>query len=374
MGELFPVNRKNTELDFANAVNLERVKALYKTAASQGLLSSFLAISFIPLFMWSRVDHTIVIVWIIASILVNMFRVYLSTLFKSHLENNKITKENASRWELYFVVGIVFTATVWSFTTFFPFHHDIFASRLYVLLIHVGINVAIVSMYMASKYTMMAYLTITLIPGFARVAWVGGASHIVVGLLGIVFISIMIKSIRSHNYNLVEIIKLKLLNEELSKKDALTGLWNRRQLYEFVGNLIVPDPKNTVPFSILMMDIDFFKKYNDTYGHSAGDIVLTKVSQLILSKIRNEDLAVRYGGEEFMVIFVGMGKANAEIISERLRVVIREETDVTVSAGLVEFEPGVSFDELTKKADSLLYKAKRSGRDVMIVDDDSAVS
>jgi len=365
------VNRNRTELDFIESVNFERVKALYKSATSQGLLSSFLVISFIPLFLWSQVEHTIIVVWTISIVAVNILRLFLVKQFNLRLSHNKVTKENASRWEWYFVAGIVSLASAWTASTFFPFHGDALASRLYILLIHVGINAAIVSMYMASKNTMIAYLTITLIPGFVRVAWGGETPNIVIGLLGIVFISIMVKSIGANNRSLIEIITLKLKNEELSKKDALTGLWNRRQLYEFVAKLIPAEAKDTAPFSVLMMDIDFFKKYNDTHGHSAGDALLTQVSQLILSKIRNEDLAVRYGGEEFMVIFVNMEIARAKVIAERLRIAIKDETAVTVSSGLVEFSPDVDFDELTRKADSLLYEAKKSGRDVTVVAGDN---
>ncbi|MCK5913269.1 MAG: GGDEF domain-containing protein, partial [Desulfuromusa sp.] len=262
-------------------------------------------------------------------------------------------------------------ALVWTTAIFFPFKEDLLASKLYVLFVHVGINAAIVSMYMASRNTMMAYLTITLIPGFSRIALDGQRANIVIGLLGILFIGIMIRSIRMHSKVLIEIIELKLKNEELSKKDALTGLWNRRQLYDFVDKLIPASNRHNLPFCLMLMDIDFFKNYNDTKGHAAGDILLTKLSHLISTNIRSEDLAVRYGGEEFMVIFVGMKIPKAKVIAERLRVAVKEGTDVTVSSGLVEFEPGVDFDDLAKKADNLLYKAKNSGRDIIITVDDN---
>ena len=115
------------------------------------------------------------------------------------------------------------------------------------------------------------------------------------------------------------------------------------------------------------MDIDYFKNYNDTKGHSAGDVLLAKVSEIISSNIRSEDLAVRYGGEEFLVIFAGISISQAAITGERLRITIKENTDVTISSGLAEYKKGMSFDDLTRKADSLLYKAKDSGRDRMVV-------
>ncbi|MCD6292882.1 MAG: GGDEF domain-containing protein [Deltaproteobacteria bacterium] len=362
------MKQKKTDPDFIESLNFERVKTLYRAAASHGLLSSFLAISFIPLFMWPRVDHSILIIWVLSISTVNILRVILTKRFKFCLERNEITKDNAHRWEAYFVAGIALTALVWTVVIFFPFKKDPLASMLYVLLIHVGINAAIVSMYMASKNTMMAYLTITLIPGFSRVAWEGQASHIVIGCLGFLFIGIMISSIRSHSRNLIEIIELKILNEELSKKDVLTGLWNRRQLYDFIDKLIPASDRHNFPFCILMMDIDFFKNYNDTKGHNAGDSLLANISQIISTNIRSEDLAVRYGGEEFMVIFVGMEIFATKHVAERIRIIIEEDTDVTISSGLVQYESGVSFSDLTQRADNLLYKAKNSGRNMTIVE------
>ena len=364
------MERKTPELDFINAVNLERVKTLYAAANTHGLLSSFLVIAFFPFFMWSRVDHDLLIGWTLLISTVNIVRTLLAKQFRSRLQRNEITEDNALRWEAYFVSGIIITALVWSLTIFFPFTTEVFASMLYVLLIHVGANAAIVSMYMASKNTMLAYLTITLIPGFSRVAWEAQGPHIIIGLLGLVFLSIMVRSIYSHSSNLIDNIKLKLINEELSKKDALTGLWNRRQLYAFVDKLVPAGNRHSLTFSLLLADIDFFKKYNDSKGHAAGDNLLKSVAQIISTNIRSEDLAVRYGGEEFLIIFVGMGLSKAKEIAERLRVAVKEETDVTISSGLVEFKAGVDFDVLTKQADQLLYEAKHSGRDTICVAED----
>lgn len=358
-----------TDPDFAKAIHFERVKTLYEAAETNGLLSSFLVIIFVPLFMWDRVDHRIILYWTAGVSLVNICRAHLLTQFRDRLKRNQITKDNALVWEMYFVAGIAMTGFVWSATIFFPFKEDVLASMLYILVIYVGINAAIASMYMASRKTTIVYLVITLMPTFMRIAWEGDRTHIVIALLGIVFISRMGSSICFHSSNLVETIELKLLNEQLSKKDALTGLWNRRQLYDFIEKLIPTSNRHSLPFCVMLLDIDFFKKYNDSNGHIAGDHLLTKVAQIISTNIRSEDLAIRYGGEEFMVIFVGMELAQASNIAERLRVTIKKETAVTISSGLVEYEPGVSFTDLTARADSLLYTAKKSGRNKTVFEE-----
>lgn len=354
--------------EFTSRVNFERVKLLYQAAASTGLISSFLVISFIPLFMWSYVDHTLLLVWAAFVVCVNIFRTLLWREFGRRLGCSQITHENVLKWETYFVLGISMTGILWAAVVFFPFQHQTMTCMIFVLLMHTGTNAAIGAMYMASKKTMLTYLIITLTPTFMRIAWGGTWPHVVIGLLGVVFILIMVRSIKIHSKNLIEIIELKITNDDLSKKDSLTGLWNRRQLAEFSRKLIQVDNPSTGPFCIMLVDIDFFKNFNDTYGHNAGDSLLFEMAALIKKNIRAQDLAVRYGGEEFMVVFVGLTLVDAMTIAERLRNIIKTETNVTISAGLAEYVPGEDFMDLTQKADERLYHAKNSGRNRVVAD------
>ncbi|WP_320055473.1 GGDEF domain-containing protein [Desulfuromonas thiophila] len=354
---------------FHKTVHFERVKLLYQAAASNGLRSSFLVILFIPLFLWPYVDHALLLVWTAVVVWINCLRVLLWKEFQRRLAKQLITPDNALTWERYFVLGISMTGLPWAATIFFPFQQQPLACMIYVLLMHTGTNAAVSAMYMASKATTISYLVVTLMPTLMRIAWEGAWQHMVISLLGVVFIAIMGRCIRIHSRNLIETIELKIKNEELSKRDYLTGLWNRRHLNEFTSNLL---PANTTeihrPFCVMLSDIDFFKKYNDTHGHNAGDELLSTIARLIRQNIRSEDLAVRYGGEEFLIVFVGLKLNEAVAIAERIRQVIKQETSVTISAGLVEHEWGIDFKDLTQQADKLLYQAKSSGRDQVVVD------
>ena len=119
-----------------------------------------------------------------------------------------------------------------------------------------------------------------------------------------------------------------------------------------------------------MIDIDFFKKVNDTYGHASGDEVLRTVASIIKAQLRESDIPARYGGEEFAVLLPYTHIDEAKIVGERLRKAVEEASiqldklniNVTISMGLAELTPDLSGEELFKLADKALYEAKESGR------------
>jgi|GEM_PF-6840543 len=151
-----------------------------------------------------------------------------------------------------------------------------------------------------------------------------------------------------------------------ASEDALTGLNNHRFLQQALAQMCQNRRSNNV-FSFIMADVDFFKRYNDTYGHLEGDAVLRKVALILASEIRQVDLVARYGGEEFGIILRGTDKNEAYEVADRIREVIASstcgKTQVTLSMGISTYsEDGVSPSELISKADQALYQAKRAGR------------
>jgi len=155
-----------------------------------------------------------------------------------------------------------------------------------------------------------------------------------------------------------------------ARTDALTGLANRRAFNdEMLKHLNLFETQGT-PVSVLMLDIDYFKKLNDTYGHLAGDDVLMSVGKVISQCIRSGDMAARYGGEEFAVIFPRTTGNQARMIAERIRTAFSscecrssEKTiQITASAGLSELLPNDSIKTWVHRADEALYRSKDSGR------------
>lgn len=171
---------------------------------------------------------------------------------------------------------------------------------------------------------------------------------------------------------------LQLKSERLSKyatTDALTGLHNRRAFDERFRVEYARALRQNSPLSLVMLDVDYFKLYNDTYGHSAGDKVLVAVANAIKSQAnRATDVVARYGGEEFIAILPNCESHGGLIIAEKFREavaalnIVHEKSDVsgcvTISAGVATLEPGdtCTANDLLEKVDQSLYQAKHAGR------------
>ena len=164
--------------------------------------------------------------------------------------------------------------------------------------------------------------------------------------------------------------------------DALTNLNNRRQFEHRLGQEIASAKRQNNPLCAMMIDIDFFKKVNDTYGHASGDAVLRGVASVIKSALRESDIPSRYGGEEFAVLLPFTHIDEAKVVGERLRKAVEaspipiniDDSDiksigVTISMGLAEFTPEETGEELFERADKALYNAKESGRNRVCIEE-----
>ena len=160
--------------------------------------------------------------------------------------------------------------------------------------------------------------------------------------------------------------------EELSNIDGLTGLYNRRCFNNMIERKISETSRLKGHLSMIMLDIDFFKKVNDTYGHKAGDDVIRFISKTIKNSIRKIDFAARYGGEEFVILLNSTLIDDAFKIAEKIRNVVRDATvnadgsplHITISSGVSSFpEPSGNAENLVKNADTALYYSKEHGRD-----------
>ncbi len=152
--------------------------------------------------------------------------------------------------------------------------------------------------------------------------------------------------------------------------DPLTGVANRRA-YEFeLTRRLFDWRRNAVPLSLVLVDIDYFKKFNDRYGHQAGDLVLQSVARELTNAVRDADLVARYGGEEFGVVMTGITAAGAQEAAERIRGLIEASRfpfngmilKLTVSVGVAHALPGEEVSELVQRADTALYSSKQAGR------------
>jgi len=165
--------------------------------------------------------------------------------------------------------------------------------------------------------------------------------------------------------------------EQLSVTDSLTGLYNRRFLKSRLEEELNRSIRQELNLTVLFIDLDFFKNYNDVCGHLAGDLALKKTADIIKASLRDMDVVARYGGEEFCAVLPGTSKSEALIVAERIRSEIEKEkfageTDIpprriTASLGVASFpEDGSSYTELVHASDVALYQAKANGRNRIV--------
>lgn len=179
--------------------------------------------------------------------------------------------------------------------------------------------------------------------------------------------------LRSGNNRILEGLQQQKAFEKYAHVDALTGLFNRRWLDDVMEKVLPSNVLNRRPVSIIMIDIDHFKSYNDNYGHQAGDHALKSVAQLMKRHLHPSCLAARYGGEEFTIMLPDANSSQVRAVAEKLRQAVSEETlahpetgealpQVTISLGIAYSQGEHTPAMLLSSADAALYRAKKSGR------------
>jgi two-component system cell cycle response regulator len=164
-----------------------------------------------------------------------------------------------------------------------------------------------------------------------------------------------------------ELERLNRTLEGLATTDSLTDLCNRRQFDNALATAFSFAQRQQLPLSVLILDVDHFKGFNDEFGHAVGDETLRTVAAILRDAMRDHDMVARYGGEEFVVLLPATGAADCRIPAERLRTAIEEHPwpfrPVTVSLGAASVSPSTrSATALVEEADQALYRSKRSGR------------
>ena len=174
-----------------------------------------------------------------------------------------------------------------------------------------------------------------------------------------------------------ELQEANLYLQEMAVKDGLTSLYNHRYFQEALAQEFARSKRYAKQCSVIFIDVDNFKMYNDTHGHPEGDQLLRTLSGLMMTHLRNTDLAARYGGEEFVLLLPETGKESAIRIAEELRAKVEEqpfhgrETQplgrVTISVGVASYpEDGLDAPAVLAYADQLLYKAKHAGKNMVV--------
>ncbi len=178
--------------------------------------------------------------------------------------------------------------------------------------------------------------------------------------------------LRANNSAVSHNVEKRRMFERAAMFDGLTGIYNRRWLDETLHRLVKRHQHHAGLLSVSLVDIDHFKRFNDSYGHDAGDYVLADVARTLADNLRPTDLVARFGGEEFVVVFPGTGLADAAMVADRVREAVAtrefavpggpELPRVTISMGVAQLEAEQTVPSFLKVADAAMYRAKRAGR------------
>ncbi|KUG02836.1 diguanylate cyclase (ggdef domain) with pas/pac sensor [hydrocarbon metagenome] len=194
---------------------------------------------------------------------------------------------------------------------------------------------------------------------------------IISSMLITIILTILLFAVYLKNYDQerARVLEYSQLLEKMAITDGLTGLFNHSYIYKLLEDRISDSRDYDTKLSIIMLDLDYFKHVNDTFGHEFGNKVLVEVARSLQKNIRNSDLAGRYGGEEFIVICPEIGLEEASTLAQRLiteidNLIIGDGIKVTLSGGVAELDKDVDRTAMSfiEKADDALYQAKRMGR------------
>ena len=365
-------------------VYIEQIRIIYSQTSTAVVGVSIVCALFVWMF-WPVSDQAVLISWWAVSQVLLLARVIPAMRFSGRANNDRVKFWGDIYTSLAFLQGCIWGSAWIIFLPIDPVYNVVAATWV------IALTAASVSAYIAHLKSLLAFFLPVVIPGLAQMIIMGGRLHIGLALIIVIYVIVVLRALLPINRSMVQAIGLNLALEEeiaerkkiesqlreLSHTDGLTGLANRRHFDELLEVELRRAHRRSEPLSLVLIDIDDFKTYNDTYGHLQGDECLKRLSRLIEGSVqRTGDVAARYGGDELALIFPDMDDDDASRITDGIRqavfeLAIAHESSsvdgcdrITISAGIATITPlrDSSPTDFIRAADEALYQAKRTGR------------
>ena len=351
----------------------EQLRVIYRQAFPASIISLLIS-AVVCLILRDETSRPLLAAWFGTLTAIAAFRFVLVRRF--HHRNPAV--EDVDTWEQWFVGSLIAIGLVWGGGALFIMPADSLLYQTVVYFFLMGMASGAVASY--SAHAACTYVTICLVL-LPSTAWFAMQDSLILRAMaagGLVYVAAAIRATRTLSFFLRRSFQLahelriaNETNERLARTDELTAMKNRRAFYELAQQAFEQAERYDRPLSLISLDIDHFKKINDTWGHGAGDAALRAIARVITNSGRMTDIAGRIGGEEFAILLPETTAEAAAVHAERLR---QEAADTTVmhdgaeirftcSLGVASHDPMViTLDMLMARADAALYDAKQGGR------------
>lgn len=375
---------ESSESRLVDLVRAEKLALLYHQSYPAIFVSLFSCL-LLSVILWPVQQKEVLISWILILSLTTVVRIILFIRYY----NIKPQGEDILVWEKPYFISLFLSSITWGIGAVYIMPIDSQVHQVLIYYFLIGMCGGAISVYSAHGVMTLVTITSLLLP---VTAWfllqhnllpVGAALGAIIFYVSVLRAGKILSSALDHSLSLAHELKNLTLELSIAKEkaetmalvDELSNLNNRRAFYE-KGKVLVDDcQRNNENLSIILMDIDDFKKVNDTLGHAAGDAVLVQVGSRLKQSTRNADLCARVGGEEFGILVKTSGTSGTVHLAEKLRKEISEtpfifnNKDISLSASFGVAEGKSDLDTLFNRADTAMYKAKEEGRNRVVVYD-----
>lgn len=368
-----PLPAQPSEGEVVRQARVDRLRLLFRQSffATFGSFGSGLALSWLQ---WDLGNRDLIVPWVMALCVTSLMRIGVFWSYRCFSPNER----TAPWWERVYWLTLVITAGTWGLGATLIMSPESLVSQVITLFFAIGMAGSAISAYSAYRSMTLAAIALVLLPTTFWLLLHAGMEQRLLAVSALAFATFVVRTTKELSSAMQSLLQLRHQLEiehriatDAARTDELTGLNNRRAFFERAEEIFALARRHQLPLCALLIDIDHFKRVNDTYGHAAGDQVLKAVAETLKSSLRESDLYGRLGGEEFAVLLPGTDSASAHLIAEKLRHAVqsmgvlndRLVLRVTISIGLTEDDLHCpDLRSLLAIADAAMYQAKSKGR------------
>lgn len=370
-----PRLRNGQDFVIAEQVRTDRLQQLFRQSVS-AVFGSYLAAIMLSWLCWDRFEHSVIFWWLAILTGSTLLRILM---FVAYFRSDE-SQRTPQYWERKYWVSLVLSASVWGGGAFVLMPADDLLSQALVMLFTVGMSVSAVSCYSAYRDMTLVSIGLVLLPCTAWLLFQPSPIQVGMALSILVFAAFAARATHKMSQALETAFRLtremeqaNSISTRAAQTDELTGLKSRRAFFEHAQQLYNECKAKRQGLCAVMLDMDHFKRINDTYGHQVGDQVLRQMGEVISSSFRTTDIHGRLGGEEFAILLPNTSIEVATQIAERLidtiaALVIEPVHCISASLGVASTEAcNKDLHSLMNDADKALYRAKALGRNRVAV-------